>query len=118
MRLLGATSVVRLRASPQTIGADGRPSISRTSTTIVASVQPPGDDELENLGLGRRVQAAIKVYSYSEIIAGNTTGGVEPDRLTWDGRTWQVESAATWPPIGCYPRHYRAIAVLLGEIAP
>lgn len=118
MRLLGATPVVRLRASAQTFGADGRPVIVRTSTTISASVQPAGDDELENLALGRRVEAAIKVYAFDSILAGNTSTGIEPDRLTWDGRTWQVEAAATWPPMGCYPRHYRAIAVLLGEIAP
>lgn len=118
MRLLAATPVVRLRASPQVIGADGRPTISRTSSTIVASVQPPGDDELENLALGRRVDAAIKLYSYSDLTAGNTASGVEPDRIVWDGRTWQIEAAATWPPIGCYRRHYRAIAVLLGEITP
>ena len=81
-------------------------------------MQPPGDDELENLALGRRVEAAIKLYSFSDLTAGSTTAGIEPDRITWDGRTWHVESASTWPPIGCYPRHYRAIAVLLGEIAP
>lgn len=118
MRLLGAVNVTRLRASPQTIGADGRPSISRTSSTIVASVQPPGDDELQNLALGRRVEAAIKLYTYSDLTAGSTTAGIEPDRITWDGRTWQLVAVSTWPPIGCYPRHWRGIAVLLGEIAP
>lgn len=63
---------------------------AETESTIVASVQPLTSDELLQLPEGDRSKGARRVYTESELQAGDESAGLVADRIVWGGEEWEV----------------------------
>jgi hypothetical protein len=106
MAILGAQPVTRVRHAAGSRAADGRWTRgASTSTTILASVQPPKGRQLQRLPEGIRAKVTLVAYSESEIRTGDQVGGVDPDELVYLGETFLVEAVERWS--GVLP-HYEA----------
>lgn len=90
------------RASAATAYSDGiRTTPSTTSLSVVGVVQPIPGKELERLPEGLRDAEVKYLYTKVELKAGSTT---EPDRVSVEGSTWQVEQVRKWDTLGAYWR--------------
>ena len=76
--------------------------------TIRAHVQPVKGPELANYPEGMRTRRAIRLYTETALRAVDDEAGTPPDRLTYDGATFEVESVESrlYGSLG----HYRAVA--------
>jgi len=84
-----------------------------TESTIQASVQPAGAEELERLDEGDRTKGAVGVWSETELTAGNEATGTKADQIQYLDEWWEVKKVE--PYIGGHHTsslsHYAAVAV-------
>ena len=81
-----------------------------SSVTITACVQPATPRDLLRLEEGDRTSEAIAVWSPDAMQSLNETAGTQPDRISYDGKTWLVKIVEWWDPTPQLT-HYRALAV-------
>jgi len=60
------------------------------------SVQPVTDRELENLPEGRRSGSVNKCYIASDIFTIDARTQRNPDRVSWQGRTYELIEVQRW----------------------
>lgn len=117
--LLGAVTITRRRVAAGSRGSDGRwTNGASTDTSIVASVQPAGGEDLQLLPEGLRSRRAVKVYTTTELEVADQAAGVLGDQLVISGLvgiddgTYQVQNVA---PYYALLGHHRAVAVMVQE---
>ena len=86
-----------------------------TETGVAASVQPMTGDLLRTVPKNRRNEENILIYCRSELHPGakrKTREGQarEPDRVEWNGATYEVYESAPWGG-----RYYEAMASRVGD---
>lgn len=102
----GSYTVTRRGAT--TVGSDGRADLASSSTfTIQASVQPLGGRELQRLGEGLRVAERRKLYTTTSLRSNS-----QPDVISIDGDSWEVENIARYDVLGNY---YKVIVAKVGS---
>lgn len=97
--LTGTYTVTRQSASAY--GSDGRLDAPTTSTLSVdACVQPVGGRDLQRLPEGLRTEELLAMYTATEL---KTQGsGQDPDLVTIDGASWEVQRVERWLELGNY----------------
>jgi hypothetical protein len=90
------------RTSAATSYTDGvRSAPATTTTTVVGVVQPIPGKDLERLPEGLRDAEVKYLWSTTELKCGPD---LEPDRVSVEGSTWQVEQVRKWDTLGSYWR--------------
>ena len=90
------------RASAATAYTDGIRTAPSTSTlSVVGVVQPIPGKDLERLPEGIRDNEVKYLWTKAELKCGPDT---EPDRVSVEGSTWQVEQVRKWDTLGAYWR--------------
>lgn len=119
--LLGATTITRRRVAAGSRGSDGRwTDGASTDTSITASVQPAQGEDLQLLPEGLRIRRTVKVYTATELQAGDQQAGTSPDQLVISGLvgiddgTYEVQ---TVKPYYALLAHHKALATLVQEAA-
>ena len=103
----------------QVIGADRRPvTAARTLVTAImqASIQPLGGRQFLQLGLSGRQQDYVRIYSETEMQAGDNQAALKPRGDTVvkaDGTTYEVVTVLDYAN-GPYP-HWKGIGRRLDE---
>lgn len=64
-----------------------------SSITIQASVQPATGEDIKALPEGRRLDDYVKVYTDADLQVLGEVNGLQPDRLSWRGHTYECISA-------------------------
>lgn len=64
-----------------------------TPRTILGTIQPLSGKEREALPEGRRTKASAKIYTSDTLTV--LGGSQNPDRISWDGITYEVLSVET-----------------------
>lgn len=118
--LLGAATytITRYATGGYTNGLPNQGASS--SLTIRASVQPMGGDELQRAGEGLRATHGIKVYAGREVILRTVeAAGPQADRITYDGRVYQIQRVGTYTANSPVPHvRYEAFASETGRAIP
>lgn len=115
MSVLGQEAVLRIAYAAGTRGADGRFAAGATTTTIYASMQPLTGRVLQRLPEGERKRYELVAYTESVVSAGDQAAGIQADRITYSGVTYEVGRVQQWPAAGPLP-HYEALLVRLQEV--
>jgi len=93
------------RRSPSAYGTDGRLDAPTTSTfTVDACVQPVTGRELERMSEGLQTAEILTIWSPVELKTQASTQ--DPDRISIDGDTWEVQKVERWNTLGTYWRAY------------
>lgn len=115
MAILGQQAVTLTRYAASTRGADGRATPGATTiTTIYASVQPTSGRDLERLPEGLRSRESRTAYTSSPVATADQVLGIQADRITVDGSTFEVYQVQAWPSSGPLP-HYKVLLLELAE---
>ncbi len=113
MSILGEESLSYRRPAAGTVGSDGRYVRGSYSTgTILGSVQPLNDDDVQSLPEGERSRRGWCVLTESEILIVDLTDQTLSDHLLIDGTYWEVRAVSRERSI--LP-HYRVIALAIQE---
>ena len=113
--ILGSESVtLRRQSGSPTLGADRRFSVSTADTTISASVQPLGEQEMQRLPEGFRKRQPRRIYTTSELRTVDQHGSTVADQVVIDGVVYQVQSVTRHRSV--IP-HYRGLLLRLQEAA-
>lgn len=112
--ILGQEAItLRRTTSTTTWGSDGRPAAPTTSdSTIMASVQPLGEQELQNLPEGQRQRSPRRVYTTVALQTADPDTDTDADQLVIDGEAYQIQSVTRHRSV--IP-HYRGLALRLLE---
>ncbi len=99
------------RRSASAYGTDGRLVVASTSTvSITACVQPLSGRELERLPEGLRTRELKAIYTATEL---KTQGsGQDPDLVSIDGDSYEVQRCDRWAELGSY---WRVVASKVGS---
>lgn len=96
----GTYTVTRTGAA--TAYTDGiRAAPATTTLSVVGVVQPIPGKDLERLPEGIRDNEVKYLWTKVELKCGPDT---EPDRVSVEGSTWQVEEVRKWDTLGAYWR--------------
>lgn len=107
----GTYSVTRAAYRANPYGTDGK-LIAPSTTTVSARacVQPATGRDLQRLPEGLRARDVVALWSVDELLTARP--GQEPDIVTIDGASWQVEHVERWDQLGSY---WRAVLVKTGR---
>lgn len=85
---------------------DGRLQSVASSTLgpFSASVQPLTGRDVERLPEGLRDKEARVVFTTADLRPANPAAGTLGDRVTFDGREFEVQSSEAWAELGNYRR--------------
>lgn len=100
---------------------NGMPNQGGTTTLeIRASIQPMTGDELQRASEGLRATHGIKIYaSRAVILATVEAQGAQADRITYDGRVYQIQRVQPYTPGSPIPHvRYEAFASETGRAIP
>jgi hypothetical protein len=104
---------LRRRTTATTYGADGRADTPTTvDSTIQASVQPLGEQALQNLSLGERQRSPRRIYTTTALQTADPDTDLAPDEIIIDGETYQLQSITRHRTI--LP-HYRGLLLRVQE---
>jgi len=93
------------RRSASAYGSDGRLDAPTTSTfTTTACVQPVTGRELERLSEGMQTVEILSMWTPTEL--KTQAASQDPDRVSIDGDTWEVQKVERWNTLGTYWRVY------------
>ena len=98
-----AQSVTITRTIAPTLTAGRATTLSTSTTTINASVQPMSSRELMLLPEGLRDQGVANVFSQVELLTKPM-----PDRFTWKSATWEIIQSDDWSATAGYWRSQAA----------
>lgn len=102
----GAT-ITGTRRTTAGYGSDGRLDAPSTSSlSLVAVVEPAGGRDLQRLPEGMRTREVKAVWTATALKSADAT--YEPDLLTIEGASWEVQNVENWSTHGNY---YRALVV-------
>lgn len=105
----GTYTVTRYSASAY--GTDGRLDAPTTSTfSILASVQPLTGRDLQRLPEGLRTAELLAVFTETELKTQGATQ--DPDSVSIDGFSYEVQTVDRWGTLGNY---YRAVVAKKGH---
>ena len=79
-----------------------------TTFPMTASIQPLSMQELQRLPEGMRSQGRVKVYTQIELFTLKQPTGIPPDRFSYNGVDYLVETKDDWEDTGDY---FKFIAV-------
>lgn len=103
-----ASSYTVTRTTDNTIDSSGYAVEGTTSTlTISAVVQPLSGRELRRLDDGQRTTERLEVHTTTQLKVQG-----EPDKISIDGKSWQVESLENWSALGNF---WRAVVRKIGD---
>lgn len=100
-RFATGTYTVTRASAATTYTAGKRVAPATTTTTVVGCVQPIPGKDLERLPEGLRDKEVKYIYTKAELKCGPDT---EPDKVSVEGSTWQVEKVEKWDTLGAYWR--------------
>ena len=66
---------------------------SPSTITIQASIQPATGEDIKALPEGRRLDDYVKVYTDADLQVLEEVNGLQPDKLTWRGHTYECISS-------------------------
>lgn len=107
-----ATRVRRTEASPAYVQGVYQPP-TEASLAFSGSIQPARGRDRQLLPEGKRASEAIAIYSTTDLRTAAL--GVLPDRVTWNGITYEVEKSQGWAAAGAARAYTYAVAVRLGD---
>ena len=112
--ILSTESVtLRRRTTTTTWDTDGRPVAPTTvDSTIAASVQPLGEQALQNLSEGERQRSPRRIYTTTALQTADPDTDLAADEIVIDGETYQVQSITRHRTI--LP-HYRGLLLRILE---
>lgn len=93
----GTYTVTRRAASTYSNGV--RVAGSTSTLSITASVQPVTGRELERLPEGMRTTEVVKLYTTTAL---RTADSGDPDHISIDGETYEVQLVERWTAKGYY----------------
>ena len=108
--LFGTVTITRYAAGAWTSGewVEG----TGTDIDITANVQPMPSERMQALPEARRGVAGVMLYTDTALKTVDEDAGTSPDRVTWDGYTWEVVSVENlMTGIGLEEAHYEIGAV-------
>uniref|UniRef100_A0A6H1ZNW1 Head-tail joining protein n=1 Tax=viral metagenome TaxID=1070528 RepID=A0A6H1ZNW1_9ZZZZ len=115
MSILGEQAVTLTRYTSCTVGTDGRGALAGgTATTIMASMQPPTDRQLQRLPEGLRQRVTLMAYTEDALRTTDHMTALPGDRITYRGETYEVGDVKHWPTAGPLP-HYEAALTRVDE---
>jgi hypothetical protein len=79
-----------------------------TTFSMIASIQPLTQQELQLLPEGMRTQGRVKVYTQTELFTLKQATAIPPDRFSYGGVDYLVERKDDWEDYGDY---FKFIAV-------
>lgn len=82
-----------------------------TSFTITAVIHPAGEKDLRRLPEGERSGDLIVVFTRTHLRTAEAGGGLS-DRVTYQGRAYEIEDVENWGEAGDY---FKAIARRVGQ---
>lgn len=88
------------------------PGSGTTDFDIIASIQPMKPFEVEQQPEGQRSKEMIKIYTVQGLRPTIEAQKVKGDRLSYRGRTYEVQRVETWDFVTDIP-HFKAIAALV-----
>jgi hypothetical protein len=100
---------------------NGLPNQGTSSTfTIRASIQPMSGDELQRASEGLRATHGIKIYASRAVVLRTVEAqGAQADRVTYDGRVYQIQRVGAYTPGSPIPHvRYEAFASETGRAIP
>ena len=99
----------------------GLPNQGTASTfEIRASIQPMSGDELQRASEGLRATHGIKLYASRAVVLRTVEAqGAQADRITYDGRVYQIQRVQPYTPGSPIPHvRYEAFASETGRAIP
>jgi hypothetical protein len=92
---------------------DGRPDDAvYSSSTIRAVVQPAAAGDMRRLPEGDREDAAIRVFSTSELRVVDVASGTGPDVIVYQGVEWEFRAVDAFDQHGAY---WDGVAIRRGQ---
>ena len=85
---------------------------SSSQFDIAAVVQPLRGEALEEVPENRRTSENIVIWSQTVLYTAAAPNGRQPDRVTYEGETYEVHTQRDWGTLGGF---YRAIANKVGQ---
>lgn len=82
-----------------------------TAVEFRASIQPTSGRELMLLPEGQRAKDNVTIYTETELQVAKPEQSIKGDRVTYAGRTWEVQKAYAWN-LNDYP-HFKFLAQLV-----
>lgn len=80
------------------------------TVTITASVSPAKGADIEYLRQGRQVQAAVQIFTQTQLMIGGPGATYEADRITVNGDIWEVAHVEAWTDPRSRAVIYRCLA--------
>jgi len=104
MRLTPEAITIKRADGAQTRGTDGRPVVSRSDISALASVQPD-DDDVDSMPEGYATLERRRFNSATGFQAPEAQTGTPGDLIEWNGKTWVVWHVYPWRGLPGLPAH-------------
>lgn len=83
-----------------------------TDMWIRAIVENASPEDLMDLPENRRTEESITIFSRSQLFNANLISKIQPDRVVWNSKVYEVHKVIDWDEQGGY---FKSIAVKVGQ---
>lgn len=88
---------------------------SASTLTVRGSVSPATGKDLQRVPEGRRANAAMTLFTTTELTAGGVSAAYEADRVAINGASWEVSHVETWADPRSGGTIYRCVVTLVAS---
>jgi len=92
------SDVITVYRRVQTVGANGRATVSETAKVVIAVVTQAGGDVLDRLPEGAIIEGSITVHTTEPLVVSN--GSRDADEVLYAGRRYIVSSVSDYSNFG------------------